>query len=481
MKEIFKKAKQNSLYGRRCSRLLKMKGFAIIMLLFVGILYAGSAFSSDNTISKVGGTVMGVAMAAPLAFVVPKELGLSENEEKGLESLAKHLGDQLDQHQKGLLDGPELNEKVKKAFEHFVEDYGINKDTLGKLEKALKDQGLEIKKIKDKGSPSGETFKKQLTDFLGSDSFKSQMKAGKAEGMEIKAAAVITTANATNAPHALSYEVVPGIQESPFEQPVILTTLLKGMTSSRTIIWINRINKEGGAAFIAEGTLKPLMDWEYDEESSTAKKIAVSTKVSTEMLQDFEYMESEIRLLLNRDLYQVLDNKLLNGTGGTTDPAGIITNAGGYIGTGLDGKIFMANNADAIRAAMLQMRLLNYKPNVVFLNPTDSAVMDLTKSTTGNYIKIELEGILRSLRIIETTEIPAGNFLLMDTAKWMVRVYEDFRLEFGWENDDFRKNLVTVIAEMRLHSYQNSIDAGSVIYESFATVKTAIDAPSDAA
>lgn len=477
MKEIFKKAKKNSLYGMRFKRLLKMKGFAMVMLLFVGILYAGSAFSSDNTASQIGGAAMGITMAAPLLFAVPKELNLSEADAKGLEALAKHLGEQLDQYQKGLLDGNELNEKVKKSFEEYAKDFGINKDTFSKMEEALKKQGIEIKALKETGGKKGETFKKQLNDFLGSESFKSQMKAGKAEGMEIKAAAVITTANAANASHALSYEVVPGIQETPFEQPVILTTLLKGMTSSRTIIWINRVNEEGGAAFIAEGTLKPLKDWKYAEESSTAKKIAVSTKVSTEMLQDFEYMESEIKLLLNRDLYQVLDNKLLNGAGGAVEPSGIITGAGGYLGTGLDGTVTMANNADAIRAAMLQMRLLNYKPNVVFLNPTDAAVMDLTKSSTGNYIKIELEGVLRSLQIIETTEIPAGNFLLMDTAKWIVRVYEDFRLEFGWENDDFRKNLVTVIAEMRIHSYQNSIDAGAIIYASFATVKTAIEKP----
>jgi hypothetical protein len=103
--------------------------------------------------------------------------------------------------------------------------------------------------------------------------------------------------------------------------------------------------------------------------------------------------------------------------------------------------------------------------------------MDLTKSSTGNYIKIELEGILRSLRVIETTEIAAGDFLLMDTAKWVVKILEGLRLEFGWENDDFRKNLITIIAELRLHSYQNSIDAGAVIYDAFATVKDAIEAP----
>ena len=41
--------------------------------------------------------------------------------------------------------------------------------------------------------------------------------------------------------------------------------------------------------------------------------------------------------------------------------------------------------------------------------------------------------------------------------------------------------MVTVIAEMRLHSYQNSIDAGSVIYDDFATVQAALEKTAEAA
>lgn len=479
MREIFKKAKQNSLRGMKLRRMLKLKGFALSFLLLIGAALAGSAYCSDASITKVGGSIVGVVMAtAPLAFVVPKDLNLSDEEAKGLEALAKFLNEQIGEHQKGLLDSEDLSNKVKKAFEDFAKDYGLEKDKLKKLDEALKAQGLAIKVLKEGKVGDAKPFKEQLKGLFSEENINSVLKnnSNHMVGIEVKAASTIMTTNAsTNATHALSFEVIPGINEAPREQPVVLTALNKGKTSSRTIIWINRVNGEGGAAFIAEGVLKPLMDWTYAEENSIAKKVAVSAKVSSEMLNDFEYMESEIRMLLTRDLYQKIDDKLLAGT--TNDePKGIIVNAGGYLGSGLDGQINMPNNADAIRAAMLQMRLINYKPDVVFMNPTDAAVMDLTKSSTGNYIKIELEGVLRSLQIIETTQIDAGKFLLMDTAKWIVKILEDLRIEFGWENDDFRKNLVTIICEARLHSYQNSIDKGSVIHESFATVKEALNA-----
>ncbi len=457
MKEVFKKVKQ-----------MRMKGFALMLLLFVSILSVG-AFCSSETGSSAIGVVMAVA---PLAFVVPKGLGLSDEDREGLEALAKHLSEQIEGYQKGLLDGKELNEKVKSAFEEYAKEFGLDREKFKTMEAALKTQGLEIKALKESGTGNaGNSFKKQLKDFLGSDKFKEQAKAGKNIDMEIKAAAVITTANAANAPHALRYEVVPGIQEAPYEAPTVFPFLLKGLTSSRTIIWINRVNEEGGAAFIAEGDLKPLKDWEYAEESSTAKKVAVRSKVSTEMLKDFEYMESEIRLMLNRDLMDETETQILNGDGTGANPKGIITSASSYLGTGLDGTITAPNTVDALRAAMLQMRLLKYRPNVVWLNPTEIAGMDLIKSEGGHYIKIETDGILKTLKVEESLEIPVGYFLMMDSAKWNIRVYEGFRLEFGWENDDFSKNLVTIIAEMRLHSYQNSIDQGAVFYDSIATIK----------
>ena len=87
----------------------------------------------------------------------------------------------------------------------------------------------------------------------------------------------------------------------------------------------------------------------------------------------------------------------------------------------------------------------------------------------------ELEKVIGNIAIVETTRIDAGKFLLMDTSKWFVRNLEEFKLEYGWENDDFTKNLVSVIAEMRLHSYQNDIDAGSLLYGTFATIQAALE------
>ena len=471
MKKTIKNARKYSMYGLKAKHKLKIVGLASLLLIVIGIVF----FSAGDAV----GSTIGMALAfAPIAaFVLPENVEFTENEKKALEALGNHFNSQFDKLQKGFISQEFMNKSITDAFEKFVKDNDFDKNKMKGFEDALKQQGIELKQLKENTSEKSESLKEVLKNFMGTEDFKTSMKEKKVQELELKeeaTAATITTANVTGT-HTLSYEVVPGIQGNPYEGAILFARLSKGITNSRTIIWINRKDKEGAAAFIAEGELKPLKDWTYEEENSTAKKVAVSTKVSTEMLEDFDFMEGEIRLLLERAIYDEVNDKLLNGDGEGANPTGIISVASSYVGTALDGTIITPNDVDAIRAAILQLRNLNYHADVVFVNPATLAAIDLTKSDTGFYLKIEMDGILKQIRMEETSEIPVGYFLMMDSAKWVVKTYKGFRLEFGWENEDFRKNLVTVIAEMRLHSYSNSIDAGAFLYSTFEDVKGALE------
>ncbi|MDR2127308.1 MAG: phage major capsid protein [Prevotellaceae bacterium] len=485
IKTLYKNSKKNSLYGMKAKRNLKFIMFAGIVLMLVGIMCIA-------TETLAGYSVGSIMATAPFALVIPtSNKKIIKDKKSSLEKSFAKIRKTLDDDSVPLLD--QIMEEINSLYdmadnEGQIEIFNKLQEKLTELEgklptaedaaaaeeelKELKQTVAELKQL-GAGTKVG-TFRKQLEDFMKTDQFKEAIKSGKNQVLQIKAAAAITTANAANAPHGFTFEIIPGIQEKPTEELTVLLILNKGKTSSRTIIWINRADKDGGSAFIAEGALKPLKDWTYQEQSSVAKKIAVRSKVSTEMLNDFEYMESEIRNLLEKDLMKVVDQKLLTGDGGSVEPKGLITGASAYVGTELDGTIINPTNPDAIRAAMLQMRLLNFRPNILLLNPSDVAAIDLIKTADGHYIKVETDAIMQNVKVIETTEITAGNFLLIDTSKWFVRILEDLDIQFGYENDDFTKNLVTVIAEMRLHSYQYSVDAGSVVYDSLATVKTAL-------
>lgn len=393
-----------------------------------------------------------------------------------------------------------MNEELKKELEQFANEVkggmvsaeyfaakykALNEKidalpdakSVQELRDAMKTQGEALALIKTAKSESVDSLDAQIKAFIENQTNIDAVMKGQSAGAELKLkdAALMTTANAKPAIDIWNVEVDRTIHASPTEPDAIYSRLVKGATSSPNIVWVNRIDGEGGAAFITEGSLKPLKDWEYETETSTAKKVAVSAKVSTEMLTDAPFMRGEIDRLLRQDLMSVVNEKVLTGTGSGAEIKGVTVGAAGYTISDLNGKVEMPNYADAIRAAVLQLRTLNFRPDTLFINPVDNAMIDLTKDTSGHYLTAEMKSLISGITIVETANITKGKFLLMDTSRWMLRPYENLRLEYGLENDDFRKNLVTVIAEMRLHSYQNSVDAGSLVYADFATVLAAIE------
>uniref|UniRef100_UPI004056C62C phage major capsid protein n=1 Tax=Alistipes sp. TaxID=1872444 RepID=UPI004056C62C len=391
------------------------------------------------------------------------------------EELKKSLDEFAEEMKKGLVTPAALDEKLK-GITARIEELAKSED-VAELKAALKEQGEALQLLK-KGRKSQEnTVDEQIKAFIENPDNIAKAKGGQgvAGVIKVKDAGAILTSGSSQAISLVNTEVDRTIHSTPTEENAVFARVSKGATSSPNIAWVNRVNGEGGAAFIAEGTLKPLKEWSYEGELSTAKKAAVSTKVSTEMLSDAPFMRSEIDRLLREDLMQEVNAKILTGNGEGVEPKGITSGAAGYAVTALNGAVERPNYGDAIRAAILQIRQLNFKPNTLFINPADKALIDLTKDNTGHYISAEIQALFSGVVIVETTNVDAGKFLLMDSSRWHVRPYENLTIRYGFEDDDFRKNLVTVIAEMRLHSYQSSVDAGSIVYDSFATVMAAIE------
>lgn len=324
----------------------------------------------------------------------------------------------------------------------------------------------ELRENKSKREPmiSKQKFEKFVADI-------NEKKTG---SFTVKSADVMTTANYTSGTHLTTYEVDATIHEAPREQRLIFDLLNKGMTASRNIYWTNRANVDGGSAFIGQGVLKPLMDWEYAEATSVAKKVAVRANFSREMLKDIPVFNQDVNYMLTNDLWEEIDSQLLTSTESSTLIKGLIPVATSYTTTSLDDSVVLPNRADAVRAGMLQMRLLKMKPNVVVMNPADAALLDLTKDAEGHYLKIELDGIMKQLTVYENTIVDAGYFLLLDTSKWTVKMLEDINVETGLNDEDFSKNMISVICEARLHSYMPSVYAGAVFYDDFATIIEAL-------
>lgn len=407
---------------------------------------------------------------------------------------------------KGLWD--EKGEKMNVDFEKLaaklteIEDINI-KEMLGEgengLKMILKRQGEvinQLKELKSSGPAPVKSVKQQLVDYLeknksGFDSFRAgESKAFGASkqddgqmgaGIEIKAAATITSTQAGTT-FTPGVEIEPGLTPLYRNKPFIEDYSNSSATNRARIVWTEKYNPQGQAAFTDQGGVKSLISFSWREFESYAKKVTDKIKVSTEALDDIDWMAAEIQTELKYQVDILVDTELLSGSGdgssGNVHLQGITNTIGGYILTTV--LTTTPNNYDALRAAYAQIVSLNFLPTNVFINPIDGANMDLVKDLNGRPLAMEYrdaQGLIMRIMPIETNQMPVGSFLMADMSKFRVRNYKAFAVYFGWVNDDFEKNLVTIIAERRLHSYIKHNEYGAFVYDTFANVKTAITAP----
>lgn len=259
--------------------------------------------------------------------------------------------------------------------------------------------------------------------------------------------------------------------------PTFWDYITKGRTGLETLPWVNKKvpAASGSAAFIGPGIAKPGVSFTLEVEKSIAKKIAVSMKVANELLDDIDGMVTFIQVELAYQLKIAVNTALMTGVESSTVPAGVQTFSLGFTTSGLS--TVNPNNWDCCRAIVAQIhKAFINSPIVIFMNPIDTANMDMEKAISqGTYMGLNVRQVPGAV-IVEDYNVPVGfvQGIAIDLLKTLI--YKDFVLKFGWENADFTLNLVTAIAEMRIHSYHSENDAAGFVYDDLADIKSQIAA-----
>jgi HK97 family phage major capsid protein len=232
-------------------------------------------------------------------------------------------------------------------------------------------------------------------------------------------------------------------------------------------LWVN----EAGAKF--NGEVK------YEEVSEEVKKIAAYIKVSKEMLADLAFVSSEINTELMEAIEQNIDLSLVNGAGGN-DLNGLLSVAPAFSAGSFANAVPAANISDLIRIAKAQIQAANFEPTHVVLNPEDVAKIELTKTSTGEYsypafwdANMRVAGLV----VVSSNNITAGTMVVGDFTKFNIKFREDMNMSVGYENDDFTRNMVTILCEARLVAYVKGNDVNAFVQSDITTDIAAITAP----
>ena len=256
-----------------------------------------------------------------------------------------------------------------------------------------------------------------------------------------------------------------------------------GSTTSKFVTYIQQTQQVAPGAeeslWVNEAGPKFNGEVKYEEVSEEVKKIAAYIKVSKEMLADLSFVRSEINTELMEAIEQNIDLSLVNGAGGN-DLNGLLSVAPSFNAGSFANAVPSANISDLIRIAKAQIQAANFEPTHVVLNPEDVAKIELTKTSTGEYsypafwdANMRVAGLI----VVSSNNITAGTMIVGDFSKFNIKFREDMNMSVGYENDDFTRNMVTILCEARLVAYVKGNDVNAFVQSDITTDIAAITAP----
>jgi HK97 family phage major capsid protein len=350
-----------------------------------------------------------------------------------------------------------LADYVKGAIGDQIKGLDVQKAFGTEVSKAI-GEAFKAQTVEVKGALDVEAIKKGLSGVKG--------KQGASFEFEVKSLSELSS---------LTGEVIvperdTEITRAPVRSAIIETIADVGGTSSNKITYVEVSSESGtGPATTAEIASIPEKDYAYSAYSTDVLKVGVTTKHSTEILEDMPQLVSEVRNMLTEDLNLKVDTLLFNDTGAAGHFNGVYTLAPAFS----DGGVIVANAnvIDVLRLGIVQIMNAGkgkFMPNAILLNPTDAAKLDLAKDSQGAYVMPPFttadRTVIKGVRIIETPLVTANTFLMGDFKRLKIRNKRGLSVQVATENsDDFVKDLLTIRATRRLASYVRNNDNGAFV------------------
>jgi HK97 family phage major capsid protein len=364
------------------------------------------------------------------------------------------------------------------------------------LEKAQFSEMKEaINQMKENGfgASNGDSFGKQVSDAIKSnfDKIKSLFSSGSGVvEFEIKAVADITTGNGTNtAPPSITGVQQAGLSNINLRQIPVLDMTSNVNTSLAAYPYTEVKPKDGDYSFLAEGAVKPQIDFNWETNYAKPVKAAAWIRLTEESLKDVAGLESIAKDYLLKKHNLKKSRGILFGDGISPNPKGVTTYGRVFSAGPLALGVVNPNFMDVVNACITDISTTHnyedempYMANLVLVNPNDFfinlvAAKDLNGLPLYPMASLFNKVVIGGVTIIPEESITAGKIFVGDMSKYNTTNYVPYTVKIGWVNDDFIKNQFVILAESRFHAFVKKMDEQAFIYDNFATIKTAITKP----
>ncbi|OWP87781.1 hypothetical protein BWK60_01975 [Flavobacterium covae] len=308
--------------------------------------------------------------------------------------------------------------------------------------------------------------------------------------MVLKEPALITTANGTNtSPPALTGTQIAPLSPVNLRTMQILSLTNQLATSEASYPYTEAKPKDGDYSFVAEGAVKPQIDFVWETNYATPKTIAAWVKLTKQSVYDVKGLQSIATDYLRKKHDLKKAKSILIGDGLGENPKGATNYGRAFSAGALALAVVKPNFMDVVNACITDIATTHnyedetpYMANLVMVNPNDFYI-HLVSAKDNNGLPLYPNASLFNqvniggLTIVPEESIPAGKIFVADMSKYNTTDYESYNVIIGWVNDDLIRNQFVILGESRMHAFVKKLDEQAFIYDDIATIKTAITKP----
>lgn len=359
-----------------------------------------------------------------------------------------------------------------------------------KLTDAIEKSGNALEAfIEEQSKKVNQSIKVQLNEFLEAN--KSKIEQIKNDGSGFiefipKAVGAVTTASGTDVgtQSPLAHTNLGTMNLRDDEALINMATVSK--TSKPTFTYTELVPKDGNYAFVAEGGLKPQIDFKWENRFAQPYKIAAHEILSEEAVTDVTRLQSVAEDYLEKKHGLFKADKLYFGTGVGGEAKGATKYGRAFVAGSMALKVANANFMDVVNAGITDIYTTHnytdeasYKPNLVLISPIDFFLEFVAAKDSQGRAMYPQASLFDSVTIGGMTirpwvKIPVGKIFIGDMKMVHVVNYVPFSIRIGWINDQFIHNMFTMVGESRYFQYVKRLDEQAFIYDDIATIKTAI-------
>lgn len=384
---------------------------------------------------------------------------------------------------------PFVASEIKKATEGLITTDELNKsieglatkEVIDKLSEAVEKQGLEINKFFE-GKKEDKTLNQIL--YENKDKYIEAAKSKRSHEIIIDKTTVQRSAISGDT-QAMR---LPGVGQLAYGS-VGFDQLFRpsnvAPNSHGVVRYVDQSSVTRNAAATAEAAAYPESAIAWIERTLNLEKITDSIPISMESLEDIDFVEGEVRRLLDINLMIEMNQQFWSGTGSTPQIQGLYSNSNI---TTFDSAAYAAStkpkadNAGLYDLlAILRVELMNnkqskYAPNIAVMNPSDILRMKLQKDEFGQYVIPPFAAndgaIVDGMVVYENSVVTQNTMLIGDFRYGTKFVMGGVKVEIGWVNDQFTKDLMTIKAHERTALLVRNVDADA--FTKVTNIDTAI-------